>query len=76
MTAETSDPWEEYSDLKRPKVGFVHRIGPAPKQEWHEDKEAAGTKSSNEDHIGNLDSSDILGVGVLEEQDDEIGELS
>ena len=34
MDSTPPDPFEEYSDLKRPKVGFVHRIGPAPKLEW------------------------------------------
>ena len=65
----TPDPFEEYSDLKRPKVGFVHRIGPAPKLEWQMENEG-NNKSTVQDHIGNLDSSDILGVGVLEEQED------
>ena len=53
-----SYPWINYSDCKR-KFAYrenIHRIGPAPKDEWDE---RVGKQKSKPDHIGNLDCSDI-----------------
>lgn len=49
-------PWEGYSNCKRKRVDCIHRVGPAPKQEWEEGKEKSTSKP---DHIGNLDCTDL-----------------
>lgn len=50
--------WANYSDRKR-KIAIrqnVHRVGPAPKDEW---EDCIGKSRSKPDHIGNLDCSDM-----------------
>ena len=54
--------WANYSDCKRQVsyVDCIHRVGPAPKDEWDAKKSVKAKKDQcNDDHIGSLDCSDF-----------------